>query len=130
MSKNRVFGTNREQKALFITIKFITHEETSCLRMKFGKLKPYLWSALIIPACFIIIFLISWLLGLGEPDWEMNFLKNIFLSSGTEMPPIPDGAWLVLFIVTLVFAPFLNSVFGLGEEIGWRGLSVSQAPVS
>lgn len=107
--------------AALITVKFITKEGVSILRMNFGKIKPYLISALVIPVCYLIIYSLTLMFGFGEPDWEMNSLKNVFIQQGQQIPEIPKYSWVLLYLTTLVFAPLLNSVFGFGEELGWRG---------
>lgn len=107
--------------AALITIKFVTRESVSSLRIRFGNIKPYIYSALLFPICYLFIYGISWLLGFGEPDWEMNSLKKAFADSGAIIPEIPKSAWIGLFFTTLLFAPFINGLFGFGEELGWRG---------
>jgi hypothetical protein len=43
--------------------------------------------------------------------------------SGTDMPPItsPGLVFLDVFLASSLIAPFENSIFGFGEELGWRG---------
>jgi membrane protease YdiL (CAAX protease family) len=80
-------------------------------------------TAVVIPICFVIIYGLSYLLKLGKPDWSMSFLNTLYQSQGLEAPDIPNTqmAWLALYGVTFLFAPIINSVFGFGEELGWRG---------
>ena len=35
--------------------------------------------------------------------------------------PSPRVIWPVLFLASVFVAPFVNSVFAFGEELGWRG---------
>lgn len=109
--------------AAFITIKWISKEPVKTLNIRFGSWKPYVLTAVLIPICFIIIYGLSYLLQLGKPDWSMSFLNTLYQSQGLEAPDIPNTqmAWLALYGVTLLFAPIINSVFGFGEELGWRG---------
>lgn len=107
--------------AAFLTVKFIVPENTSALKIRVGNLKPYIYSALIFPACYLFIYGVSWLMGFGEPDWDMKFFKQAFADSGTAIPDIPRSAWLGVFFTTLFIAPFINGLFGFGEELGWRG---------
>lgn len=109
--------------AAFITVKFIRKEEFKILRIRFGSWKPYLKSALLIPVCYLIIYLLTYILGLGEPDWQMNHFKSIFQNQEVTIPEIPNPVttWTALYFTTLLFAPILNGVFAFGEEMGWRG---------
>lgn len=109
--------------AAFITVKFITKENFNILRIRFGPWKNYLYSALIIPFCYLIIYGLTYLTGLGIPDWEMNYFKNIFSEQNVSIPVISNVAavWGALYLSTLFVAPVLNGLFGFGEELGWRG---------
>jgi hypothetical protein len=109
--------------AALLTIKFITHEPLRSLHLRFGPLRPYLVAALVVPAAFALIYGLTWLLGLGKPDWQMDALRALLTGAGADSSELPRPAvfWPVLFLVSSLVAPFINSIFGLGEEIGWRG---------
>ncbi len=110
--------------ATVLTIKFVTHEGFGIVNFRFGSWKPYLTSGLLVPICFVIIYGLTWLLGLGQPDWGLaHFLTNFRPAAGTDLATITSSAFVlpVLFVVTLVITPFLNGLFGFGEELGWRG---------
>lgn len=109
--------------ATFLTIKLVTREGFGVANIRFGGWRPYVASGLTLPGCFILIYALTWLLGLGRPDWSLhNFLS--IMAAGKGIPPAlpsPTIIWPALFVATLVLAPFLNGVFGFGEELGWRG---------
>jgi membrane protease YdiL (CAAX protease family) len=110
--------------ATVLTIRFITHEGFAIANIRFGSWKPYLAAALLLPACFVIIYSVTWLLGLGQPDWTLeHFMDEVASSSGAGFSTMPSPALVlpVLFVVTLVVAPFVNGALGFGEELGWRG---------
>jgi hypothetical protein len=109
--------------ATALTVKFVTHESFAITNLRFGSWKPYLASGLIIPLCFAVIYGLSWLLGLGQPDWELQQFKAMFVAAGAEFSPMPSPAviWPTLFGATLVAGPLVNGLVALGEEIGWRG---------
>jgi hypothetical protein len=109
--------------ATLVTVRFVTHEPLRSLNMRFGPLRPYLIAALVVPAAYALIYGLTWLLGLGHPDWQMAYFRSIVTAAGAESPamPAPATVWLSLFLVSSLVAPFVNSIFGLGEEIGWRG---------
>lgn len=109
--------------ATVITIRFITHEGFAITNLRFGSWKPYLATWVIIPVCFFIIYALTWLLKLGEPDWQLRELMALMASSGADMSTAPSP-WMVsisLFFGSLFISPLINSVFGFGEEFGWRG---------
>ena len=110
--------------ATVLTIKFITREGFAIVNFRFGSWKPYLESGLLVPICFVFIYSLTWLLGLGQPDWKLEwFLATVSSAAGSDLSPLPAPALVlpVLFVMTLVITPFVNGLFGLGEELGWRG---------
>jgi len=110
--------------AALITIRFITHEKVSSINLRLGNSwKPYLATALLIPLTFLITYLLTWLLGLGKPDWQLTSFLSTIAATGVDMSNAPSPALLLtaLFAISLVGAPFFNSILGLGEELGWRG---------
>jgi hypothetical protein len=110
--------------ATLITIRFITHEKVSSTGLRFGRnWKPYLVTALVFPLCFLIAYLLTWGLGLDQPDWALKHFYALIASSGADMSNAPHPAVLLggLLFVSIFIAPFFNSVFGFGEEWGWRG---------
>ena len=110
--------------ATLITIRFITHEKVSSTWLRFGpSWKPYAVTALVIPLTFVVTYLLTWALGLGTPDWQLETFLGMIAGAGTDMTGAPAPALLLtgLFFSSLIAAPIFNSIFGLGEEWGWRG---------
>ncbi|MBI2433230.1 MAG: CPBP family intramembrane metalloprotease, partial [Candidatus Hydrogenedentes bacterium] len=107
----------------FIVVKFITKEGFASTMLRLGPLKPFLASALIIPACFLIIYALTWLLGLGAPDWRLEHVRRTAASFGIDTATMPDSRILLplIFVASLALGPTVNGVFGFGEELGWRG---------
>jgi len=109
--------------AALITMKFITREGFGIANIRFGSWKPYLATALLVPAAFFLIYGLTWLLNLGQPDWQLEDLMGLMASTGADMSQAPDPSLLLagMLPLTLFFSPFINSLFGFGEELGWRG---------
>jgi hypothetical protein len=111
--------------AAVLTVRFITREGFAIANLRFGSWKPYLTVGLLVPACFVIIYAVTWLLGLGQPDWKLEqFLATVGATAGTEPPPMPSPVFVlpVLYVVTLVTSPFVNGVFGFRATVTLRGL--------
>jgi len=109
--------------ATLITIKFVTHEGFGITNFRFGSWKPYLATAVLVPAVFAIIYGLTWLLGLGQPDWQLREFTDMITQAGGDLSQTPPPELLLplIFLSTLFFSPFINAVFGFGEEFGWRG---------
>lgn len=109
--------------ATVLTIKFITREGFAITNLRFGSIKPYLFGALIMPVAFAVIYGLTWLLGLGQPDWQLTSLYALMATSGTDMSSAPASSTLltVIFFVSLIAGPTFNGLLAFGEEFGWRG---------
>ena len=109
--------------ATIITIKFVTREGFGITNLRIGPLKPYLISALVVPACFAVVYGLTWLLGLGQPDWQLSDFNALIVSAGADPAEMPPPALFLpaLFVSSLFIGPTVNGLFGFGEEFGWRG---------
>lgn len=111
--------------ATFVTMRFVTHEKRDLLNLRFGPIKPYLTVALLLPALYIVIYGLTWLFGLDQPDWQLVAFRDLVARySGPEALadfPSPWVIWPALYFASLLTAPIVNTLFALGEEIGWRG---------
>lgn len=110
--------------AALVTIRWVTHEKVSSLWLRFGRSwKPYLATALLVPIVFLITYLVTWAFGLGQPDWQLETFFTMVAGTGADMSTAPAPGVLLagMFFSSLLVAPVVNSIFGLGEELGWRG---------
>jgi uncharacterized protein len=110
--------------ATLITVRFVTHEKVSSTWPRFGRSwKPYLVTALLVPLTFVVIYMLTWVLGLGYPDWHLTQFFGMIATTGVDMSTAPAPGLLLgaLFFGSLLPGPLFNSIFGLGEEWGWRG---------
>jgi membrane protease YdiL (CAAX protease family) len=101
----------------FIVRKYITKEGFKDSFLSFGSYKPYLKSAIFIPFLFIIIYAITAIF------YSPDFTLQTFIQQN-NMPPLPLPSFafiLLIFIITIIFTPFINSIPAFGEEFGWRG---------
>ena len=104
--------------AALIVTKFV--EGTSWkkgLALRIGSLGPYLLTILVAPMAFAAMYGLSWAIGLTSPD---PTLSGLIQATGSE-EITTDTAFNVLLPLSIVLGPFVNFLFGLGEELGWRG---------
>jgi membrane protease YdiL (CAAX protease family) len=109
--------------ATVLTIKLVTREGFAITNLRFGSFKPYLYAALGLPLVFATIYGLTWLLGLGHPDWGLESLRQMMASAGADLSTMPPASTLLLavFFSSLSVGPTINGIFGFGEEFGWRG---------
>jgi hypothetical protein len=109
--------------ATILTIKLVTREGFGITNLRFGSWRPYLASALVAPAAFGVVYGLTWLLGLGQPDWQLADFYGQMIAAGAPASDMPSpGIFLpALFVASLFIGPTLNGIFGFGEELGWRG---------
>ncbi len=106
-----------------LTLRFVHREGLAGAYLRFGPLKPYLFSILIIPLVFALVYALTWLLGLGRPDWGLEFFQAQLVEMGADLTGMPPAGQILsfLFLSSLVTGPTLNALFAFGEELGWRG---------
>ncbi len=109
--------------ATVLTIKFVTREGFAVTNVRFGSWRPYLETALVIPAVFAVIYGLTWLLGLGRPDWNLIQFRAQMESLGADLSSMPPSSQVLplMLLATMLFTPFINGLLGFGEELGWRG---------
>lgn len=109
--------------ATVITIRFITREGFDITNFRFGSIKPYLFAAGLMPVMFVVIYGLTWLFGLGSPDWQLEGFRRMMIASGAPAAEFPSSSLVIpgLFIISILVGPTINGLFGFGEEFGWRG---------
>ncbi|MFN8442828.1 MAG: CPBP family intramembrane glutamic endopeptidase [Caldilineaceae bacterium] len=106
--------------------RFVLHESlrVADARLHVGPLRPYLWVLLATPVGFALVYTITLLLRLGTLDLSLQSLLHMMeTASGTSVAlPMPAPQFiLLLFVLSSLVSPFINSIFAFGEEYGWRG---------
>lgn len=83
--------------------------------------------ALVVPLVFVVIYVITTILGFSRPDWRLGELMAK-LPSPDELnwPPRLRPAYPVVFLgltlgISAVLGPTLYALLALGNEYGWRG---------
>ena len=112
----------------FIVRRWITREGFASAGLRFGGWRPYAEIALGVPLLFTLVYLATWGLGLGHPDFALHGLRELVARQAPEAAAaLPSAAALMslLFIGALFSAP-LNCLATFGEEFGWTGYLASK----
>ena len=102
----------------FIVRKFITKEGFADAGLKLGNKKYYFQVYFLIPLLFAAIYGLTWIF-VQSPDFSLKSFLSQYKISGLPAPPLV--VLFGIFISTITFAPFMNSIPAFGEEFGWRG---------
>lgn len=109
--------------ATVLTIRFVTREGFGVTMLRVGAWRPYVATAVLVPAVFLLIYGLTWALLGAQPDWALRDLTDTMRAAGADTTGMPPPALLlaVLLLASLFAAPLVNSLFAFGEEFGWRG---------
>jgi membrane protease YdiL (CAAX protease family) len=105
-----------------VATRWVAGEKLGTLNLRrLGDWRAYLWAWLLFPALAVVTGLLTLAFGAGKLDTQFTLIKE-------SLAAVPGGAaipaWLVVLIqlgVALTFGPLFNTIFALGEELGWRG---------
>jgi len=106
--------------ATLLTTRFVTREGLAIANVRLGPLRPYFVSALVVPALFLVTYALSAVLCGVAPDWRFTAFCRSMSADPSTLPP-PAVVLTGLFLGSTIVAPFVNGIFGFGEELGWRG---------
>ena len=88
---------------------------------RLGPKRYYLWAWFLPPLLVIIGGLLSLLFGLAKLDMNFTMIRDV-MASAPNADAIPAYAVVAIQIAfAVLLAPFINVLFALGEELGWRG---------
>lgn len=108
--------------AAIITTLFIAKKSFNSLRLNtLGPKRFYLWAWFLPLGLTIVAGLFTLLFGIAKLDLNFTMIRDAMASAagGGEVPVEIIVLTQILFAITL--APFINVLFALGEELGWRG---------
>jgi len=86
------------------------------LNLRMGSVGPYILTIVIAPLAFGAMYLLTHELGLSDFDPTMSRLAKL---GGTEITQ--ETVFQIMLPLSIILGPLINFIFGLGEEIGWRG---------
>ena len=106
--------------ALLVT-RFIDRKPLSSLNLgRLGPKRVYLWAWLLPFVLTVFAGLLTWLFGVGKLDLEFTVLRQAMSQAGGAQIP-PELVVLLQIAAGLTIGPLFNTLFALGEELGWRG---------
>ncbi len=93
---------------------------------RLGPRRVYLWAWLLPLGLTAAAGVLTWVLGLGRLDLAFTAVRE-------AMADVPGGdavpAWVVVLlqvVASLTLVPVINTLFALGEELGWRAFLLSR----
>lgn len=110
--------------AALVTTRWIEKRPFHSLRLhSLGPRGYYFWAWFLPPLIGVLTFGFTILLGTGQMDLSFSFMKAAIEKAPPTEKALPSLAVMVYSQVAfaLTLAPFVNMLFALGEELGWRG---------
>ncbi len=88
---------------------------------RLGPKRYYLWAWFLPPVLSIVAGLLTLLFGIAKLDLNFTMIRDA-MASAAGGGSVPEGLIVVIQIAfAFLLAPFINVIFALGEELGWRG---------
>jgi membrane protease YdiL (CAAX protease family) len=88
---------------------------------RLGEKRAYLWAWLLPPVLAVVAGLFTILLGAGQLDLDFNAIRAT-LPADMGGQNFPAGFIVAIQVLAaLTVGPLFNTIFALGEELGWRG---------
>ena len=107
--------------AAILTTRLVEKGPLSSLNLRrLGEKKVYLWAWLLPLVLTLLAGLLTWLFGLGKLDLQFTAIRQAMSQAGS--PGISPALVIAIqVLLALTLGPLFNTLFGLGEELGWRG---------
>jgi membrane protease YdiL (CAAX protease family) len=105
-----------------IATRWVAGEKLGTLNLRrLGDWRAYVWALLLFPALAVVTGLLTLAFGAGELDTQFTAIKNS-LAAVPGGAALPAGLFVLIQIAAgLTIGPLINTIFALGEELGWRG---------
>jgi uncharacterized protein len=111
--------------AAIVTTLFVDKQSFKSLRLNtLGPKRFYLWAWVLPPVLTLATLGITLLIRNGEFDLTMSMMRDALAQTPSTnkagLPPVEILVTIQLAFA-IILAPFINVLFALGEELGWRG---------
>jgi uncharacterized protein len=112
--------------AAILTTLLVDRQKFRMLNLqRLGDKKTYLWAWLLPPALVILTGILTLGVGAGKLDLGFSLIQESMANAGSQaIAPVMVVGLQVLMALTL--GPLINTLFALGEELGWRGYLLPQ----
>ena len=108
--------------AALIVTRFVEKEKLTTLNLgKLGTKGIYFWAWFVPIIMVLITGLLTWAFGLGTFDSEFSIITDSLAQLPEDLPTSPLVFLAVQIASSITLAPLFNTLFALGEELGWRG---------
>lgn len=107
--------------AAILTTLLVEKQPLATLNLRrLGEKKAYLWAWLLPLVLTLLAGLLTVLFGLGKLDLQFSAIRKAMEQAGSPgvSPALVIG---IQVLIALTLGPLFNTLFGLGEELGWRG---------
>ncbi len=113
--------------AAIITTLFIAKKSFSSLRLNtLGPKRFYLWAWFLPIVLTLIGGALTLLFGIAKLDMNFTMIRDV-MASAAGVGEVPVGIIvLAQVLLAITLAPFVNVLFTMGEELGWRGFLLPQ----
>ncbi len=108
--------------AALVVTRFVEKEKLATLNLKkLGKKSIYFWAWIVPILMALITGVLTWAFGIGTFDSEFSIINDSLAQLPEDVSIPPLFLLGVQIIASLTLAPLINTIFALGEELGWRG---------
>ncbi len=108
--------------AAILATRLVEKKPFNSLRLnRLGPKRMYLWAWFLPPALSLVGGLFTLLFGVARFDPQFTLIRES-MASAAGGGDVPAGLVVAIqSLLALTLAPFINVLFALGEELGWRG---------
>ena len=108
--------------AAVVTTLFIAKQPFSSLRLNtLGNKRIYLWAWFLPSALTLLATAFTLMFGIATFDMDFTMIRTAMESAGRGSEIPAEVIVLSQTLLAVTFGPFINMLFTLGEELGWRG---------
>jgi len=105
-----------------LVLRFVLRESLRTTTIdRLGHCRYYLWAWFLPAAATLASTGLTVLAGLARLDPQFTFLQEQARAAGASLPIPPAVVVAAQVALGLTLGPLINSLFALGEELGWRG---------
>jgi membrane protease YdiL (CAAX protease family) len=108
--------------AAILTTRLILKQPFGSLNLnRLGPKRYYLWAWLLFPVLSIVGGLFTLLFGIARLDLQFTGLRQAMAAAAGGQAVPAELVVAIQIAIALLPGPFINVIFALGEELGWRG---------